>query len=44
VKLLVDYEVVLNDHWSILLCETHRLAPLLIDDHISQIIDMGISN
>jgi hypothetical protein len=27
-----------------LLCETHRLAHVLIDEHVSQIIDMGISN
>jgi hypothetical protein len=35
VKLLVDYEVILNDPWSILLCETHILSYVLIDDHIS---------
>jgi hypothetical protein len=44
VKFFVDYEVILNNAWSILLCETYRLAHVLIDDHISWIIDMGISN
>jgi hypothetical protein len=35
VKHYVNYEVILNDPLSILLCETHRLAHVLIDDHIS---------
>jgi hypothetical protein len=35
VKLFVIYEVILYDRWSILLCETHRLAYLLIDNHVS---------
>jgi hypothetical protein len=50
VKLFVIYEVILYDpesillSKSILLSETHRLTHVLIDDHVSRIIDMGISN
>jgi hypothetical protein len=44
VKLFVIYEVILYDPLSILLCETHKLAHVLIDDHVSWIMDMGISN
>jgi hypothetical protein len=43
-KLFVIYEVILYDHLSILFCEMHRLSHVLIDDHVSWIIDMGISN
>jgi hypothetical protein len=44
VKLFVIYEVVLYDTESILSCETHRLAHVLIDYRVSRIMDMGISN
>jgi hypothetical protein len=43
VKLFVDLEVILSDPKSMLLHETHRLAHVLIDDHVSPIINMGIS-
>jgi hypothetical protein len=42
VKLFVDYKVILNDPWSILLCETRRLTYVLIDDHVSQGIKLII--
>jgi hypothetical protein len=41
-KLFVNYEAILYDPKSILFCETHRLAHVLIDDHVSRIIDMRI--
>jgi hypothetical protein len=42
-KLFINYKVILYVP-NLYYCETHRLAHVLIDDHVSRIIDMEISN